>query len=99
MTAAQGNFQTALDQVNTAYNNMTQQQENLIQNWQGDAAQAFVGAVDKWLEDFGVVRSQLVKMVETLSSNTGVYSNTTEGSQQMASAFANGLTSVPPLPF
>ena len=99
MTAAQANFETALEQVNTAYNNMSQQQANLAAAWQGETATAFGMAVEKWMEDFGVVRTQLVKMVDTLAVNTHVYANTNEGSQQMANSFGSGLTGVPPLPF
>ena len=37
------------------------------------------------------MRQQLSGMLETLSSNTGVYANTNEGSNQLANSFATGL--------
>jgi WXG100 family type VII secretion target len=94
MTAAQGNFQNALDQVNTAYSNMQEQQSTLQANWTGETASTFGNALSQWLEDFNTVKQQLAKITETLSQNTGVYANTNEGSQQMAGSFANGLSGV-----
>lgn len=91
MTAAQGNFQNALDAVNTAYSNMTEQQSTLMANWSGEAASSFGQALSNYLEDLGVVRTQLSGMLETLSSNTGVYANTNEGSTQLANVFKTGL--------
>jgi WXG100 family type VII secretion target len=94
MIAAQGNFQNALDQVNTAYNDMTEQQSTLAANWTGETASTFGVALAQWLDDFNVVRKELTKILETLSHNTGVYANTNEGSQQMATSFAHGLSGV-----
>jgi WXG100 family type VII secretion target len=94
MIAAQGNFQNALDQVNTAFNNMQDQESTLAANWTGETASTFGQALNQWLEDFSVVRQQLSGMLETLSTNTGVYANTNEGSQQMAASFSNGLSGV-----
>lgn len=99
MTAAQGNFQNALDQCNTAYSNMTEQQSTLAANWTGETASAFGQALNQWLEDFNTVRTQLSRITETLSTNTGVYSNTNEQSQQMASSFASGMSGVQGLGF
>jgi WXG100 family type VII secretion target len=94
MTTAQGNFQSALDQVNTAYSNMTEQQSTLAANWTGETASTFGGALNQWLDDFNTVKTQLSNMLETLSQNTGVYTNTNEGSQQMASSFTSGMSGV-----
>lgn len=94
MTAAQATFQNALDQVNTAYSSMTEQQATLAANWYGETASAFGGALDQWLQDFSTVRAQLTKILETLSANTGVYANTNDGSQQMAASFSSGLSGV-----
>lgn len=78
MTAAQRNFQSAVDQVNTAYQAMETQQGALAGAWTGETSTAFGQALTRWLEDFGVVRTQLGTILETLSSNTGVYANTNE---------------------
>jgi WXG100 family type VII secretion target len=78
MTAAQQNFQNAVDQVNTAYQAMETQQSALVAAWTGETSTAFGQALTKWLEDFGVVRTQLGTILETLSANTGVYANTNE---------------------
>jgi WXG100 family type VII secretion target len=91
MTQAQGNFQTALDQVNTAYNSMESQSETLSANWTGDAASSFMSALTQWLEDLKTVQTQLSGMLETLSQNTGVYANTSETTQSTASSFGSGL--------
>jgi WXG100 family type VII secretion target len=97
MIAAQGHFQNALDQVNTAYTQMAEQQSMLQANWIGETASAFGMALSQWLDDLSVVRAQLGGMVESLSQNTNVYANTNEGSQEMATSFANGLSGVPGL--
>src|ERR1700722_4200780 len=91
MVTAQGYFQTALEQCNTAYGNMTEQQSTLAGNWSGEAASTFGVALTNYLEDFSSVISALSAMLETLSQNTGVYANTNEGSSQMAGAFLNGV--------
>jgi|SRR5579871_516030 len=97
MTAAQAAFQNALDQVNTAYSNMSEQQATLASNWTGETASAFGAALDQWLQDFNVVKVQLTRILETLSANTGVYARTDEGSQQMAASFSGGLSGLPGL--
>jgi WXG100 family type VII secretion target len=94
MTQAQGNFQTALDQVNTAYSDMREQQSTLAANWTGETASSFGQALEQWLEDLNTVKTQLSNMLETLSQNTGVYANTNETSQQVASQFTSGLAGV-----
>ncbi|HEY6494974.1 MAG TPA: WXG100 family type VII secretion target [Trebonia sp.] len=78
MTAAQQGFQNAVDEVNTAYNAMESQQSALAAAWTGETSTAFGQALSRWLEDFGVVRTQLINILETLSANTGVYANTNE---------------------
>jgi WXG100 family type VII secretion target len=99
MTGAQKNFQKALDEVNTAYNNMTEQQSALAANWTGETASTFGQALNQWLEDFNTVRTQLTKILEALSANTGVYANINEQSQQMAGSFQSGLSGVQGLGF
>lgn len=94
MIGAQGNFQNALDQVNTAYGDMREQQGTLAANWAGETASTFGQALEQWLEDFNVVKQQLTSILDTLSQNTGVYANTNEGSQQMAASFVNGMSGV-----
>ncbi len=91
MVAAQGHFQTALDQCNTAYSSMSEQQSTLAGNWTGEAASAFGQALTNYLDDLQTVRTQLSTITEALSANTGVYSNTNEGSTQLAQSFATGL--------
>jgi WXG100 family type VII secretion target len=94
MVAAQGNFQNALDQVNTAYSDMSEQASTLAANWAGETASKFGIALTQWLDDFGIVQQQLSTILQTLSSNTGVYANTNQGSQEMADSFANGMSGV-----
>jgi WXG100 family type VII secretion target len=73
---------------------MTEQQSTLQANWTGETASAFGQALEKWLEDFNIVKTQLSNMLEKLSQNTGVYANTNEGSQQMAQSFSSGMSGV-----
>jgi WXG100 family type VII secretion target len=91
MIGAQGSFQSALDHVNTAYSDMTEQQSVLAANWSGEAASNFGAALTQYLEDLGTVKTQLTGILEKLSSNTGVYANTNEGSTQLANVFKTGL--------
>jgi WXG100 family type VII secretion target len=99
MTAAQSNFQSALDQVNTAYTDMTEQQSTLAANWTGETSSTFGQALASWLEDMSVVQSNLSTILEALSSNTGVYANTNEQSTQMANSFKTGMSGVQGLGF
>ena len=84
MKAAQGTFQTALDETSQTYSQMTGQIEGLLSAWTGQAATIYNGAMQKWLEDFNVVNVNLRLMLEKLQSNTGVYANTHEDTQQQA---------------
>src|ERR1700736_4647051 len=66
MVLAQGNFQNALDQVNTAYSNMSEQQSMLMSNWTGEAASSFGQALPQYLDALQIVRTHLSTMTETL---------------------------------
>ena len=59
----------------------------------GPQVPCFLGTVrpDERGSDLQIVRTQLSTMTETLSANTGVYTNTNEGSTQLANSFATGL--------
>src|SRR5882724_696608 len=69
MIAAQGHFQNALDQTNTAYSNMSEQQSNLMSNWTGEAASSFGQALTQYLDDLQTVQKQLATITEALSQN------------------------------
>ena len=99
MTSAQSNFQSALDQVNTAYTDMTEQQSTLTANWTGETSSMFGQALSQWLEDMNVVQTNLSSILEALSQNTGVYANTNEQSSQMANSFKSGMSGVQGLGF
>jgi WXG100 family type VII secretion target len=91
MISAQQDFQNALDQVNTAFQDMSEEQSTLAANWTGEAASTFGKALATYLDDLANVQKQLAGMCEKLSSHTGVYTNTHEQSSEMASAFMQGL--------
>jgi|SRR5579875_3488763 WXG100 family type VII secretion target len=91
MKLALNDFENALQQVNTAYSDMSEQQSTLAANWTGEAASTFGQALTQYLEDLSKVQSALRTMTETLEQNTGVYVNTNEGSSQLAQVFATGL--------
>ncbi|WP_329457202.1 WXG100 family type VII secretion target [Streptomyces sp. NBC_01497] len=84
MKAAQGTFQTALDETTSSYSQMDGQIEGLRSSWTGQASTIYGSAMEKWLEDFNVVNNALRTMLEKLQSNTGVYANTHEDTQQQA---------------
>jgi WXG100 family type VII secretion target len=94
MTQAQGNFQNALSQVKAAYNSMESQSETLTSNWGGDAASAFLAALTQWLQDLNTVQTQLSNMLETLISNTGVYSSTSDTTNSAAASFGSSVGNV-----
>lgn len=99
MQAAQEDFQQALDQMNSVYSAMTEEQDTLSANWSGMAASAFGQALGAWLDDLYQIRQELVVMTESLSTHTGIYSDANETSQQVAAAFQqhglDGLESLP----
>lgn len=98
MQAAQQDFQQALDQLNSVYSAMTEEQDNLLANWSGMAASAFGQALGAWLDDLYQIRQELVVMTESLSTHTGIYSDANETSQQVVTAFHQGLSGLESLP-
>ncbi len=93
MTAAQGSFQSALDEATSSYAQMDGQIEGLQANWTGDAARVYTQAMGQWLEDFNTVNQALRTMLEKLSANTNVYANTHENTQQTANQVAQAIGS------
>lgn len=102
MTAAQGTFQTALDEASGSYAQMEGQIDGLRGSWSGEAAQIYHQAMQDWLSDFQKVNQALTTMLEKLAANTNVYANTHENTQQIAgqvaSAMASGVTGLPGFP-
>jgi len=98
MQLAQEDFQAALDQMNSVYSAMTEEQDNLSASWSGMAASAFGQALGAWLDDLHQIRQELVVMTESLSTHTGIYSDANETSQQVAAAFQQGLGGLEELP-
>ncbi len=95
MIEIQPAFQNAVDEVNTTYTNMSEQINTLAANWTGDTANAFIAAAEQWLTDLEVVDQNLQLILEGLAHHTHIYANIHGQSQQVAQAFANGLTSFP----
>ena len=91
MQAAQGNFQNALDQMNTSYNQMDEQRSTLAANWTGESSSLFGQALGTWLDDLNAVRTQLNNVLTQLETNTGIYNRTNDMQNQTASSFAKGL--------
>lgn len=98
MQLAQEDFQAALDQMNSVYSAMTEEQDNLSASWSGMAASAFGQALGAWLDDLYQIRQELVVMTESLSTHTGIYSDANETSQQVVAAFQQGLGGLEGLP-
>ncbi|MEV6546742.1 WXG100 family type VII secretion target [Streptomyces sp. NPDC051665] len=96
MKAAQGSFQTALDEANRTYTQMQGQIDALRASWTGDASSTFQGAMDTWLSDFGTVKQQLDLMLQKLQANTGSYDTTHQATMDTASQL--GKTMASPLP-
>ncbi|MDT0464429.1 MULTISPECIES: WXG100 family type VII secretion target [Streptomyces] len=93
MTAAQGSFQTALDETTSSYAQMDGQIEGLRASWSGDAANIYHNAMQEWLNDFDKVNQALRTMLEKLAQNTNVYANTHENTQQQAQQVAQQMGS------
>ena len=91
MITAQGTFQTALDEMNTTYNDMLSEATTLAANWTGETSSAFGQALQTWLDDLNQVKGQLIVVMESLATHTSIYVNTNEGSNQVAQAFTQGL--------
>jgi WXG100 family type VII secretion target len=95
MLAALPNFETALGDISTAYNGMSEQAQILEGNWTGDAAQSFIPALNQWLENCNVVKQQLQVVYEKLEANTGhyeqVHSETVDAATAVRQAMAAGL--------
>jgi WXG100 family type VII secretion target len=92
MVAAQGTFQTALDETSGAFASMDGQIEALRASWTGEAAVIYGNAMNRWLEDFNVVNQALQAMLEKLSVNTGVYAQVHENTQQQANALGQQIS-------
>ncbi|MFJ5531075.1 WXG100 family type VII secretion target [Streptomyces sp. NPDC093261] len=93
MTAAQGSFQTALDETTGSYAQMDGQIEGLRASWSGEAANIYHNAMQEWLNDFDKVNQALRTMLEKLAQNTNVYANTHENTQQQAQQVAQQMSS------
>lgn len=99
MQLAQEDFQQALDEMNSIYSAMSEEQDNLSANWSGMAATAFGQALGAWVDDLYQIRQELVVITETLATHTGIYSDANETSQQVAAAFQqHGLDGLEALP-
>ena len=98
MQNAQSIFDNALQDVNAISSSMQMQQETLAANWQGETASAFGNALTNFLGDLSKVQNALSNLMQTMSTNTGIYSNTNEESQSYQQAFAQGLDSISALP-
>jgi WXG100 family type VII secretion target len=98
MQLAQEDFQAALDQMNSVYSAMTEEQDNLSASWSGMAASSFGQALGAWLDDLYQIRQELVVMTESLSTHTGIYSDANETSQEVVAAFQQGLGGLEGLP-
>ncbi|MEU5309371.1 WXG100 family type VII secretion target [Streptomyces sp. NPDC021562] len=96
MRAAQGSFQTALDEANSTYTQMQSQIEALRSSWTGDASTTFQTAMDTWLTDFSTVRQQLELMLQKLQANTGSYDTTHHSTSDMANQLHKSMST--PLP-
>jgi WXG100 family type VII secretion target len=89
MQASQASFQTAIAAATAVYNNMQGQQENLAAAWSGDTAQAFLGMLGTWLDDFQTVNTALQSVETMMAQNTGIYLSTQDANQQAASSIVN----------
>jgi WXG100 family type VII secretion target len=91
MKGAQGNFQTALGEINKVYNDMSEEAATLAANWTGESASTFGNALGIWLDDLSQVRAQCEIVLESLATHTGIYANTNQTVSDTAGAFGSGL--------
>ena len=92
MAQAQNVMQEIYGQLNSAMQNMSEQQSTLAANWSGEASTSFGQALENFIGDFGKINNALVGMMEALSQNTNIYVNTNATSTQMAQAFTNNTS-------
>ena len=92
MAQAQNVMQEIYGELNSAMQNLSEQQATLAANWSGEAQTAFGPALDNFIADFGKINSALVGMMEALSQNTHIYVNTNDTSTAMAQAFTNNTS-------
>lgn len=97
MQAAQGSFQTAVDETTRTYTQMEGQISSLAASWTGDAASTYLGAMQEWLSEFQQVRAALGRMLETLGGNSNVYV-TVHGNTQAQAAAVGKQIATPALP-
>jgi WXG100 family type VII secretion target len=95
MLAALPLFNKALGDTSSAYNGMSEQAQVLEGSWSGDAAQAFIPALNTWLDNCNTVIKQLNIVYEKLEANTGqyeqVHTNTLDSASALKQAMAAGL--------
>jgi len=92
MAQAQNVMQEIYGQLNSASQQLSEQQSNLAANWSGEAQTAFGQALGTFIDDFGKINGALVSMMEALSQNTNIYVNTSDTSTSMAQAFTNSTS-------
>ncbi|MGV9935194.1 WXG100 family type VII secretion target [Streptomyces olivaceoviridis] len=97
MVAAQGAFQTAVDETGRTRTQMESQIDSLIASWSGDAATVYFHAMTEWLSEYQRVCQALQRMLETLENNTNLYGNVHSGTQSQASSVAHAMAT-PALP-
>jgi WXG100 family type VII secretion target len=95
MLAAQPHFETALAEVGSAYNGMSDQAQVLESSWTGDSASTFIGALNQWLENCNVVKQALQSVTDKLEANTHnytrVHSDASDSSSAVKQAMSAGL--------
>jgi WXG100 family type VII secretion target len=97
MVAAQSAFQSAVDDTSRTRTQMESQITSLVASWSGDAATAYLGAMTEWMSEYDRVCQALKSMLDTLSSNTGLYAGVHENTQSQAAAVAKSMAT-PALP-
>jgi uncharacterized protein YukE len=88
---ARNHLQNALGQVNRALSDMTEEQNTLAANWAGETASKFGLALHQWLDDLGVVQSNLDTILNNIHTQFHIYVNTNDDSTGMVNAFQTGM--------
>jgi WXG100 family type VII secretion target len=95
MRAALPHFEQALTETGSALTNMQSQATTLEGGWTGDAASAFIGALNAWLENCATVKKQLQIVTDKLETLTGAYhqvhTSTTDSASSLRQAISAGL--------
>jgi WXG100 family type VII secretion target len=95
MAQAQEQMQTIHGELNSAVQDLEEQQSTLAANWSGEAQSIFGQALQAFVDDFNQIINSLFIMMEVLSQNTQIYVNANDTSKAAAMQLLAGTPADP----